>query len=201
MTNAVALNSAQTVPVPVARRRPLGRRIFRIIERGLAITGLLLIVYHLAFSVEIMTSNSMTPTLQGNGGARSDWILSERVTHWFRSPRRWELLSFTTREGVRVMKRVIALPGENVTLDKQGTFSINGEAVERPASIQQIEYFPWGTLSTGNPVPTEKGYFVLGDYSKDSDDSRWNRPVQPDAVNGRPWLIIWPLSRIGFVNP
>jgi len=201
MTNAVAANSVQSISVPAPKRRPLARRVFRVLERGFAITGLVLVIYHLAFSVEVMSSNSMSPTLKGNGRAGSDWVLSERFTHWFRAPCRLELISFRTREGLQVMNRVISLPGENVALDKQGAFSINGAVAERPAAIRQIEYFPWGTLSTGSPVPTEKGYFVLGDYSKDSDDSRWNRPVQPEAVNGRPWLIIWPLSRIGFVNP
>jgi signal peptidase I len=128
-------------------------------------------------------------------------VLSEHVTHWFRAPRRWELLAFRNREGVQIMKRVVALPGENVVLKKDGTFLIDGNAVVRPASLSSIEYFPWGTLSSGIPVNCSKGYFVLGDYSKDSDDSRWNSPVEPSAINGRPWLIIWPLSRIGFVNP
>jgi hypothetical protein len=42
---------------------------------------------------------------------------------------------------------------------------------------------------------------VLGDDSKDSQDSRWEKPVEPDLMNGRPLLIVWPLSRLGFVNP
>jgi hypothetical protein len=42
---------------------------------------------------------------------------------------------------------------------------------------------------------------VLGDDSKDSQDSRWEKPVTRDAIVGRAWLVVWPLKRFGFVNP
>jgi hypothetical protein len=45
------------------------------------------------------------------------------------------------------------------------------------------------------------GYYVLGDCSADSDDSRYNAPVRPDQLIGRAWLILAPGGRRGFVNP
>ena len=41
------------------------------------------------------------------------------------------------------------------------------------------------------------GYFVLGDDSRDSDDSRFNAPVSPGDVVGRAWLILAPENTAG----
>jgi hypothetical protein len=38
---------------------------------------------------------------------------------------------------------------------------------------------------------------MLGDYSMDSDDSRF----KPSEIVGRPWLIVAPAARRRFVNP
>lgn len=194
-----ALESAEAVPVSRVRR--VARKVFRATERGLAILGLVLLIYFAGFDLHMMTSGSMSPTLKGNGKPGSDWVLSERITHWFRTPRRWELIAFRNAEGLQIMKRVVGLPGEKVVLKKDGTFWINGAAIERPAAIAETKYFAWGALAAEHSAGSETGYFVLGDDSKDSQDSRWEKPVEPDFVNGRPLLVVWPLSRLGFINP
>jgi signal peptidase I len=208
MTEAVmsAPAIASSVPAPnvaanAAPERSRLRQWLRIIERGFAVCGVLLIIYLTGFHTTRMISPSMSPTLKGDGKAGSDWVLSERITHWFRAPRRWELIAFRNAEGVQVMKRVVGLPGEHVKLKKDGTFLIDNVAVARPASLASIEYLPWGTLTQRDGGEAGDGYFVLGDDSKDSQDSRWEKSVDADDINGRPWLIIWPLSRFGFVNP
>jgi type IV secretory pathway protease TraF len=43
-------------------------------------------------------------------------------------------------------------------------------------------------------------YYVLGDNSKDSDDSRFNGPVRRDEIVGRTWAILGPRARVGFIN-
>ncbi len=184
-----------------APRRTRMRRVFRIVERGLAIMGLVLLIYTVGFRIDVMTSGSMSPTLQGNGKPGSDWVLSEYVSHALRHPRRWELVAFRNEEGLQIMKRVVGLPGEKVEMKKDGTVLIDGTAIERPASLSKLEYIACGTVAEGKVVQTGSGYFLLGDYARDSEDSRWEKPLQPEAMNGRPWLIVWPLSRFGFVNP
>jgi Transposase zinc-binding domain len=32
-------------------------------------------------------------------------------------------------------------------------------------------------------------------------DSHFEGPLAPERIDGRPWLIVWPRSRWGFVNP
>jgi signal peptidase I len=190
---------AITAKTAVPRRH--WRKAARIVERLLAVAGLILIVYLSCFRVSQMTSGSMSPTLKGNGRPDSDWVLTEKVTHWFRAPRRWELIAFRNVEGIEIMKRVIGLPREKVRLEKAGTFFINDGVVERPESIREIKYYAWGKLNNKSQLDPEAGYFVLGDDSKDSQDSRFEKSVAAEEIIGRPWLIVWPPSRIDFVNP
>jgi hypothetical protein len=41
----------------------------------------------------------------------------------------------------------------------------------------------------------------MGDDSKDSADSRFDGTISLNKLEGRVWLVIWPLSRLGFVTP
>ena len=98
------------------------------------------------------------------------------------------------------MKRVVGLPGEQVQLSEQGRILIDSQPIELPASLDQ-RFLRYGNLAAGkSPVSCGQSYYLLGDDSRDSDDSRFNGPVGLDRIIGRSWLIVWPLSRFGFVN-
>src|SRR5512140_1934777 len=95
-------------------RRRWGRWLLRQFEHCLAMFGLGTLVYLGCFELVRMTSDSMAPTLQGTSWDNGDWVLSERVSGWFRNPRRWEVIALRNPGGVKVMKRVVGLPGEKV---------------------------------------------------------------------------------------
>ena len=102
-------------------------------------------------------------------------------------------------EGTPVTKRVIALPGERIAL-RDNRIYINGREVRRPAAIESLHYLELGNLRGGREIDCNEGYFVLGDDSKDSYDSRYLGPVAPQQFRGRAWCILWPFSRFGFVR-
>jgi signal peptidase I len=129
-----------------------------------------------------------------------DWVLSERVSYWFRRPRRWEVVAFESNDGLPVMKRVVGLPGEEVAL-RQGRVLINGSPAAYPAELEGIKYVPGGMLDRGRAAKCGEGYFVLGDDSQDSQDSRYDGPVAPGRIERRVWLVVWPLSRLRCVTP
>jgi signal peptidase I len=191
---------AASLPQQAPRRRSIPRRIGRWLWNALAVTGLIFIIYHACFEVSMVSSGSMAPTLAGEGQPGSDWLLSERVSYWFRNPRRWEVVQFVNPDHLLVAKRVVGLPGETVSLqDHQVT--INGQLAPRPHALDAIWYLACGRLHRGKSAPCGDGYFVLGDDTKDSQDSRWEGPVAPTEIRSRVWLRIWPPARIGFVNP
>lgn len=187
-----------TARKPDARWRRISRRMLRVTERGFALFGLMVAVYLLFFNLSVVVSPSMKPTLQGTNIRDGDYVLTERVTWRLRELRRWEVITFLNDEGIRVMKRVAGLPGESVRWS-EGEFSVDGRPVELPASLDK-KYLRAGNLADGNPVSCGDGYYVLGDDSRDSDDSRYNPPVSADRVLGHAWLVVWPKARIGRVK-
>jgi len=175
------------------------RTVGRWIERGLAVFGGLVILYWLTFDYSIIVSRSMSPTLEGTNLDNGDRVITEKVTRWFRAPRRWEVITFLDKEGQKVMKRVAGLPGENVQMLDRGQLLIDGREVHFPPSLD-LKYLRFGNLMEDKPVPCGEGYYVLGDELKDSDDSRFNGPVPARRVMGRAWLIVWPWKRAGRIR-
>ena len=134
-------------------------------------------------------------------------LVGKRLT-----PRRWDIIAFRYPEepSVIYVKRLVGLPGERVEL-RDGEVTIDGQFVSKPEHLRYLNYlnleFPnmpqWG--QTGHPVtlgPDE--YYVLGDFSARSKDSRlWERgapghppyAVPADHVVGVATEIYWPPER------
>ena len=182
------------------RRRWVGW-ILRQVEHCLALIGIGTIVYFTCFDLSRVTSGSMKPTLVGEDVKSGDLVLTERVSLRFRQPHRWEVIAFRRDDGVQIMKRVVGLPGEKVQMRRSGQIVIDGGELAVPASLSFLKYFPYGNLIEDKAVDCGDGYFVLGDFSRDSDDSRFNGPVHPSDVVGRAWVILAPAGRRGFINP
>lgn len=183
----------------VVKRPSRIRRIFRWGEHLLACIGLCLIAYHLCFELTVMTSDSMAPALNGTSYENGDSILLEKITGRFRAPRRWEIYFFYDSEGNAVAKRVVGLPGEKIAI-KTNEIYINGIPLKRPKNLQANKYFGYGSLVNGREVDCGKGYFMLGDSSADSFDSRYTGLVTRDRFRGRVSCILWPFAHAGFVK-
>ena len=177
---------------------------------GLVLAGLVvflvLVRVFIAKPYEIPT-DSMVPTIQPN-----DQVLVNRVIYDFRSIERGDIIAFGPPRSawetcggspaVAMVKRVIGLPGDVVTVE-DGVTRVNGKVytVSGEVAPEYSMSFP--------PVP--KGdVLVLGDNRPNSCDShQWvgdppNPAVDPfvpqNNVIGEVQFIYWPLSRIGFVN-
>ena len=190
-----------TAPTRVQRRGRV-RRIFHFMRNCLAVIGLLFIIFHACFELSEILSPSMAPTLVGmEVGQQNDWVISEKLSYWFRSPRRFEIVRFRNNDGTDVMKRVAALPGERISLNDELFISINGQSLARPRGLEFLQYYGFAKLHQGKQCDCgPSGYFVLGDHARDSQDSRYEGPVERERIRARAWLIVWPPQRIGFVR-
>jgi len=191
--------TAPTAAPPSGRRRAALRRIARFLERTLAVVGLSFLLYHGCFDVSVIAEGSMQPTLQGNRTS-GDWILAEKVSRRLSCLSRWDVVAFRNNEGIQVMKRVVGLPGETVGIADSRVL-INGKVVEIPAKLSFLRYYDYGNVREGKTVACGRGYYVMGDDSKDSEDSRYEGPIEPERLFARAWLRVWPWSRIGWVSP
>lgn len=169
----------------------------------LTLIGAMTVLHCLLFDISVVVSSSMSPTLRGNNRHNGDWVLSEKLTYRWRAPHRWELVQFTGDDDVggNIMKRVVGLPGESIRLANEMPV-IDARPTPPPASLNFLRYFAYGPYVHGTKTTLcGTGYFVLGDDSRDSFDSRFEGPLDPARITARPLLIIWPLSRFGWVNP
>lgn len=98
------------------------------------------------------------------------------------------------------IKRLIALPGEKVEIS-EGHIYINGEEVTDPR-IANVFYYNRGDYGQeGVPIIVPEGhYFVLGDNSGSSHDSRFWGFVDEKDVLGRAEIVFWPPGRVRVIK-
>jgi len=116
----------------------------------------------------------------------------------FSKPTRGDIIVFVFPEDRTrdFIKRLIAFGGETVEM-KEGKIFINDQMINQP-SIRNIYYYNRGEFGeAGKKIIVPKGhYFVLGDNSMSSHDSRYWGFVPEEYVIGKAEFIFWPLSRL-----
>jgi len=93
-----------------------------------------------------------------------------------------------------LIKRVIGLPGETVTM-KNGRVSINGTFIDEPYISKYCENA--GCNGTWPLGATQ--YLVLGDNRPESYDGHSFGPIDRSLIVGRAWIRYWPLSKAGLI--
>lgn len=177
---------------------------------------IVLIALLLAFVIKVFVfelykipSGSMVPTLSvGDRIVVVKFIYGPRIPFinvrllGFRQPQRGEIVVFKAPDTPNkvFIKRFIASEGESVEI-VNGKLLINGKAVDNPPPFRTIFYYNRGEYGQGGKaikVPKDS-YFVLGDNSASSRDSRYWGFVPKKYIIGKAVLIIWPPSRIQFI--
>jgi signal peptidase I len=98
------------------------------------------------------------------------------------------------------IKRIVGLPGETVEI-KNGTIYIN----DKPADNQKLspQYYynrgDYGDLGKKIKIPDDQ-FFVLGDNSASSQDSRYWGFVPRRNLLGKAMVIYWPPNRIRLIK-
>lgn len=151
-------------------------------------------------------SGSMKPTLQeGDKIMVNKLLFGSKVpfTNFrfpgLRKPARGDIIVFIYPEDRKknFIKRIVAIGPEEVEISN-GHILINGEPIDNSPEMLKIYYYNRGRFGREEvPVKVPEGsYFVLGDNSDSSRDSRYWGFVPKDNVIGRAMFIWWPLWRI-----
>ena len=115
-----------------------------------------------------------------------------------RQPKRGDVIVFIFPEDKKkdFIKRLVGLPGEIIEI-KGGSIYVNGRAAAEPI-FNQIYYYNRGDFGAeGQKIVIPKdSYFVLGDNSASSKDSRFWGFVPKNNLLGKALIIYWPLNRI-----
>jgi signal peptidase I len=151
-------------------------------------------------------SGSMEPTLQVG-----DRIVVDKLSYHLHGVGRGNIVVFSTppKEDcagppvANLVKRVIGLPGETVSLSGGNVF-INGRALAEPwlPASEQGRTYPGPSpeaYSLHHPFHVPKGdVYVMGDNRTLSCDSRYWGPIEQSTIVGKVDLRIWPLSRVNL---
>ncbi len=119
-----------------------------------------------------------------------------------RAPKRGDVLVFIYPEdkGKDFIKRLAGLPGETVEI-KGGSIYINDKPAQEPVFNQTYYYNRGDFGAEGQKIVVPKdSYFVLGDNSVSSKDSRYWGFVPKGNLLGKALIIYWPLNRIRVIK-
>lgn len=153
----------------------------------------------------------------------TDMVLAHRA-----DPRRGDVVTFSSPvDGTRLIKRLVALPGDTVEL-RDGRLSINGEAavyderevvrdsvatgVDLPAlrtterlagSTRRVQYLGGATAARqfGPVVVPADHFFMLGDNRDNSQDSRYIGFVPRHLLVGRAHRVLVSADVLGHWQP
>ncbi len=139
-------------------------------------------------------SGAMRPTLM-----EGDKLFVDKAIYRTSEPQRGDIIVFDYPVDPKksFIKRLVGLPGEKVEI-KDGHVVING-VVQTQGSLGKFFYYnhaPYGENGQAITVPPDS-YFVLGDNSANSTDSRFWGFVPKKNLKGKAYKIWWPLNRAG----
>jgi len=142
-------------------------------------------------------SDAMKPLL-----LPGDRYAVDNLTYRFSKPRRGDIVAFT-RPGdpqkIQV-KRIVGLPAEFIQL-QGGNVYVNGKLIDTPQIPKARHYVSasgWRFGKEGQviEIPSDS-YFILGDNSEESGDSRQWGPIPKNHFRGKVFYVFWPFSRRG----
>ncbi len=149
-------------------------------------------------------TDAMTPAVSAG-----DHIVMEGVTFVARQPRRGDIVVFRT-DGVASLppatlyiKRVAGEPGDHLRIS-EGKLFVNDQQVSLSNSLGQIVYSLPSRAEFLPPrldLTVPQGcYFLVGDNSTNSLDSRYYGSIPRGNILGRVSFCFWPPQRVGAVK-
>ncbi|WP_227395796.1 signal peptidase I [Jeotgalibacillus aurantiacus] len=159
---------------------------------------IVLIVRIFLFSNYVVEGVSMQPTLQDGNK-----LVINKIGYQIGELDRFDVIVFHANESEDYVKRVIGLPGDEVTYEDDKLY-INGEYYEEPYLDEFHAENADGRLTgdftleelTGQTTVPEGMIFVLGDNRQESLDSRIFGFVDQESVVGKVDLRYWPLDEL-----
>ncbi len=139
-----------------------------------------LLSFAVVFGLAFVRGDSMRPAYQAK-----DFILFSRIGDYRRG--NVVILRAESTYTQKYLKRIVALPGDTVDVNKEGRVLINGEVLEEAYAI--------GLTQKGSelrfPLSLKKDeFFVLGDNREHSSDSRSFGTVAGNQIDGKVLVLL-----------
>lgn len=144
-----------------------------------------------------VSGNSMVPTFRSG-----DFLITEKVTYRFGTPKTGDIviLKNPRDESQEFIKRIIALPGDTIRIERSFVF-VNEQQLSEPYLPPDIPTPAGAYLSEGSTIKVGANqYFVMGDNRSHSSDSRDWGGVSKQEIIGRALFRYWPPQAIGLLT-
>ena len=151
-------------------------------------------------AVAVLLATLFLPVLQVSGDSMNPTLQDKDVIVLVKSGslKTGDLCGFYWQNKL-LLKRVIGLPGDIISLDENGVVTVNGTVLDEP----YVDELALGECDIKFPyqVP-ENRYFVLGDHRATSIDSRSSviGCVEKNQIVGKVFIRVWPLSSFSFIH-
>ena len=161
-------------------------------------------------------TRSMSPTIQAQ-----DEVTVEGYAYWFSKPQRGDIIVFETKgisEDQRELfhipsdefyaKRIVGIPGDILSI-QNGRLCNHNEIISEPTGLAKLKFVapiasPIYPIYLTNSLDTYKvpdgSYFLIGDNTTNSLDSRYFGAVDGSSIIGKVSKIYWPPNRVGRVQ-
>ncbi len=181
------------------KRRKILRQVRESLCWALEIILVCIVAFLLVIGFGQRVSNagdSMKPILKN-----ADVVFVNRAKYLIFSPKRGDIVAFKpggNSSSHYSIKRIVGLPGETIQI-KDGEVYINGNKMKEQIYVNDLQSA--GVAAEPLKLGKEE-YFVLGDNSTSSDDSRKADigNVEKKDIYGKVWFIASPLDRIGLIK-
>ena len=155
----------------------------------IVVAAIAVLIATLAFPVLQISGSSMEPTLNDE-----EIVVLIKTTNM----KRGQLCCFSYQNKL-LIKRVIGIPGDSITIDREGYVYVNGVQLDEPYILDRA----LGECDITFPVNVKDNhYFILGDHRSTSIDSRSSVVglVSGDQIVGKIFYRIWPFESMGAIE-
>ncbi|MCK5594776.1 signal peptidase I [bacterium] len=178
-----------------SKRKKALEFIFEYVDSARSASILALIIVTFIVQTFAIPTGSMIPALNvGNH------IMVNKFIYYFTKPKRGDVIVFVypVNPKKNFIKRLIGLPMETIEI-KNGSVFINGEKLNIP-KIAERYYYNEGMYGEGVIKIPDDAYFVMGDNTKSSSDSRFWGFVPKKNLLGRAFFVHWPLIKMRVIR-
>ena len=100
-----------------------------------------------------------------------------------------------------IVKRVIAIAGDTVKIDRYGNVYVNGELLDESDYVYTDGPVEIPQDIIDKEITIEEGeIFVMGDHRNNSADSRTEGPIKEDSILGKILIRFYPFEKFGRVD-
>ena len=161
---------------------------------------------HIWYDKSPQLATEFMPLTSLKGRYEYDKILVNKFAYWFSQPQRGDVVVFKVPKSIYLsdkpfyIKRIVGLPGEHLQIF-DGCVYVNGKQVHNPKRLNEIYYEnDYQFLEDVVKEIPENEYYLFGDNSGNSYDSRKWGGITINQIKGKAFLRFWSFRKLNFIR-